>query len=142
MLLVERGQQTLNPGSIADPRRNRFGKNPARLASTNRALFDNHPMFGHLELQGGKIKDPPPLLPKPAGNLTEHASTDRALPRFVQPGLLRFSHRFERRPRMTQLAAGFAHRRLPQRAPLVDKTITRRWLVARAASGGKKILQS
>ena len=74
MLWVERGQQTLDPGSIAGSNRNRFGNNPTRLAPAHRALFDNHPMFGHLELQGGKIKDLPPLLPNSAGNLTESPS--------------------------------------------------------------------
>jgi hypothetical protein len=130
MLLVERGEPALAPGSIAGPGRNRFRESHPILAPAARACLGDKPVFGHWKLPWRQLKDLPPLLfPKLACTLMEHASTGPALQGFMKQDPVRFSHQFERRAPMTRLAPRLTRRRLPQRAPLFDQIITR-WLAA------------
>ena len=62
MLLVERGEPALDPGSIAGPGRNRFRESPPILAPAARAFLGDKPVFSHWKLPGRQLKDLPPLL--------------------------------------------------------------------------------
>jgi hypothetical protein len=53
------------------------------------------PVFGHWKLPGRQLKDLPPLLPKLACTLMEHASTSPALQGFVEQDPVRFTKDFD-----------------------------------------------